>query len=139
MISVPSTLPDGVILLRPGEGRRYDCGPMHSVFLADGAESGERYAVSIWWVEPGKPGPGAHAHEANEELFYVIEGTMTFQVGEQRVDAPAGTFLRIPPGVTHDFENRTPRRAGALNVFIPGGFETHMPAIVEWFRAQAQH
>ena len=39
--------------------------------------------------------------------------------------------------VTHDFENRTARRAGALNVFIPGGFESNMPAIVEWYRAQA--
>ena len=37
----------------------------------------------------------------------------------------------------HDFENRTVLRAGALNVFIPGGFESNMPAIVERFRAQA--
>ena len=26
--------------------------------------------------------------------------------------------------------------AAAFNVFIPGGFESNMPAIVEWFRAQ---
>jgi uncharacterized cupin superfamily protein len=91
--------------------------------------------VSICFVDPGKPGPGAHAHEANEELFYVIEGTMTFLVGDKHVDAPNGTFLRIPAGVTHDFENRTSQRAGVLNVFIPGGFEVNMPAIVEWYRA----
>lgn len=132
-----STFPPGVIVLAPGEGRHYPCGPMQSVFLADGAETGDRYSVSIWWVDPGKPGPGAHAHDANEELFYVIAGTMTFLVGDQHVDAAAGTFLRIPAGVTHDFENRTTERAGALNVFIPGGFEANMPAIVDWFRAQA--
>jgi mannose-6-phosphate isomerase-like protein (cupin superfamily) len=109
---------------------------MQSVFLADGAETGDRYSVSIWWVDPGKPGPGAHAHAANEELFYVVEGTMTFLVGDRHVDAVAGTFLRIPAGVTHDFENRTTARAGALNVYIPGGFEADMPAIVEWFRSQ---
>jgi mannose-6-phosphate isomerase-like protein (cupin superfamily) len=108
---------------------------MQAAFLADGDECGDRYSVSIWWVDPGKPGPGAHSHDANEELFYVIEGTMTFLVGNQYVDAAAGTFLRIPSGVTHDFENRTAQRAGALNVFIPGGFEANMPAIVEWFRA----
>ena len=134
-MSQPRTsLPEGVIHLPPGEGRHYDCGPMHALFLADGAESGDRYSVSIWWVEPGKPGPGAHSHEANEELFYVVEGTMTFLVGTEYVDATAGTFLRIPAGVIHDFENRTTQRAGALNVFIPGGFEVHMPDIVEWFR-----
>ena len=136
MSSTTSSLPDGVILRAPGEGRHYACGPMQSVFLADGEESGDRYSVSIWWVDPGKPGPGAHSHDANEELFYVIEGTMTFLVGDRHVDAVAGTFLRIPARVVHDFENRTTQRAGALNVYIPGGFEADMPSIVEWFREQ---
>ena len=135
-MSSPTKLPAGVILLPPGAGRFYACGPMQSLFLADGKETGDRYAVSIWWVDPGKAGPGAHSHEANEELFYVIEGTMTFLVGTEHVNATVGTFLRIPAGVTHDFENRTVDRAGALNVFSPGGFEENMPAIVEWFRAQ---
>jgi mannose-6-phosphate isomerase-like protein (cupin superfamily) len=137
MASSTNQFPAGVIILRPGEGRHYPCGPMQSIFLADGEESGNRYSVSIWWVDPGEPGPGAHAHENNEELFYVIEGTLTFLVGDQYVDTTAGTFLRVPPGVTHDFENRTASRAGALNVFIPGGFESKMPAIVEWYRARA--
>lgn len=130
----PTSLPPGVIVLPRGQGRHYECGPMRSTFLADGEESGNRYSVSIWWVEPGRPGPGPHAHEANEELFYALEGTMTFLVGDQYVDAEAGTFIRIPAGVTHDFENRTDRRAGVLNVFIPGGFEVHMPSIVAWFK-----
>lgn len=128
-------LPDSVIVLRPGEGRHYPCGPMQAAFLADGDETDNRYSVSIWWVDPRKPGPGAHSHEGNEELFFVIEGTMTFLVGERYVDAPAGTFLRIPARVRHDFENRTDQRAGALNVFIPGGFEQNMDSIVEWFRS----
>jgi len=84
-----------------------------------------------------KPGPGAHSHVANEELFYVIEGTMTFLVGDQSVDVIAGTFLRIPAGVMHDFENQTMCRAGALNVF-PRGFESNMWSIVEGYGAQAQ-
>jgi mannose-6-phosphate isomerase-like protein (cupin superfamily) len=127
-------LPPGVIVVPPGLGRHYACGPMDSVFLADGDETSDRYSVSIWRVDPHESGPGAHSHAVNEELFYVIEGTMTFRVGEQWVDAPAGTFVRIPAGVTHDFENRTGDRAGVLNVFIPGGFEARMPEIVEWFR-----
>jgi len=35
----PDLLPAGVILLAPGEGRHYSCGPMQSVFLADGEET----------------------------------------------------------------------------------------------------
>ena len=68
-------------------------------------------------------GPGPHHHEANEELFLVTEGTLTFLVGSEWIDAPVGTFLRIQVGVTHDFENRTDGLAAAFNVFVPGGFE----------------
>ncbi len=121
------------IILGPDEGRHYACGPMRAVFKADLEETGNRYCVSEWWVEPRKTGPGPHSHEANEELFYVVEGTMSFLVGEEWIDAKKGTFLRIPAGVTHDFQNRTDHPACALNIFIPGGFEEMMPMIVKWF------
>ena len=111
---------------------------MRASFLADGAESGERYSVSIWCIAPNSPGPGAHCHEANEELFYVVEGTVTFVVGDQRIDAPVGSFLRVPAGVMHDFENVTEHQATVFNVFIPGGFEARMPAIVEWYRTNSE-
>jgi mannose-6-phosphate isomerase-like protein (cupin superfamily) len=122
-----------VIFLPPGSGRSYQAGPMRAVFKADGAETDDRYCVSEWWLEAGQTGPGPHSHETNVEIFYVIEGTMTFLAGDRRLDAPRGSFLRIPAGVTHDFENRGTERAGALNVFLPGGFEAMMPAIVDYF------
>ena len=114
---------DEPIILAPGAGRTYEIGPMRGTFKADGAETGDRYCVSEWSVEPGHDGPGAHSHEDNEELFLVTEGTMAFLVGDEWVDAPAGTFIRVPAGVTHDFANRTDAPATAFNVFIPGGFE----------------
>jgi mannose-6-phosphate isomerase-like protein (cupin superfamily) len=122
-----------VIYVPPGAGRAYQAGPMRAVFKADGTETEDRYCVSEWWLESGDPGPGAHAHDDNVEIFYVIEGTMSFLAGEKWLDAPRGSFLRIPAGVKHDFENRSGERAGVLNVFIPGGFEVMMPAIVNYF------
>jgi mannose-6-phosphate isomerase-like protein (cupin superfamily) len=106
-----------MIILPPGGGRAYAIGPMRGVFKADE----EAYCASEWSVEPGGTGPGAHSHEAQDEIFIVTEGTMWFLAGEDWVEAPAGTFLRIPAGVTHDFENRGTERATAFNVFIPGG------------------
>jgi mannose-6-phosphate isomerase-like protein (cupin superfamily) len=125
-----------VIFLPPGAGRAYQAGPMRAVFKAHGEETEDRYCVSEWWLEAGESGAGPHSHEGNVELFYVIEGTMSFLAGERWLDAHAGSFLRIPAGVTHDFENRGPARAGALNVFLPGGFEARMPAIVDYFADQ---
>jgi len=128
---------DEVIFLPPGEGREYQAGPMRAVFKADGAETRDEYCVSEWWLEAGDDGPGPHHHEDNVELFYVIEGEMSFLAGDSWIDAPAGSFLRIPAGVTHDFRNDSGARAGALNVFIPGGFEPDMPRIVDYFKSSA--
>jgi mannose-6-phosphate isomerase-like protein (cupin superfamily) len=117
------------IVLPPGGGRAYELGAMRGVFKADGDETGDRYCASEWSVEPGRSGPGAHRHEDNDEIFLVTEGTMWFLAGDDWIEAPAGTFLRIPAGVTHDFENRGDERTTAFNVFIPGGFEA---SFAEW-------
>ncbi|WP_255987456.1 cupin domain-containing protein [Chitinolyticbacter albus] len=124
-----------VIVLPAGSGRHYALGPMQASFLADGEETANRYSISEWWLDPHTEGPGAHHHDANDDVFYVIGGTMSFLAGDAWFDAAPGTFVRIPAGVTHDFANRGQTRAGVLNFYIPGGFEAEMPAIVDWFAA----
>lgn len=126
------TSPRQPLILPPGGGRSYPMGRISAVFKADGAESADRYAISEWWLDARTTGPGAHAHP-EDDVFYVLEGTMSFFVGDQWVDAPAGSFVLVPGGVTHDFENRGDSRAGVLNFSAPGGFEPAMPAISDWF------
>jgi mannose-6-phosphate isomerase-like protein (cupin superfamily) len=121
------------IIIEKGEGRKYNMGPMQAIFLADEDETAEKYSVSEWWLEGNSDGPGAHQHEENDEIFYVLEGTTSFRIGEEWIDAEKGTFLRIPAKTVHDFANRTANKTGVLNFFIPGGFERNMPAIVKWF------
>ncbi len=111
-------------------------GPLHAVFKADGEETRKQYSISEWWLEPYTRGPGAHQHE-EDDVFYVLEGTMSFFVGGKWVDAPAGSLVIAPGNTPHDFENRTGKRAGALNISVPGDFEPQMPGIAEWFRARS--
>lgn len=126
--------PEGqVILHAAGEGRAYDMGLLQAVFKVDEAETGARYSVSEWTVHPGFEGVGPHLHEANDELFFVLSGTPELLAGDQWQSHAPGAFLRIPAGVTHDFRNRTNAPASLLNIFLPGGFERDMPAIVQWF------
>lgn len=120
------------LFLRPGEGRKYPMGRIEALFLADQDETGHRYSISQWWLEPHTKGPGAHSHP-EDDVFFVIEGTMSFLIGDTWIEAPAGSFVLAPGGVTHDFENRSDARAGVFNLSIPGGFEANMPSIVEWF------
>jgi mannose-6-phosphate isomerase-like protein (cupin superfamily) len=107
-------------------------GGLSALFKADGDETAGRYSVSEWWLEPDTKGPGAHAHP-EDDVFFVIEGVMSFLVGGEWTDCPAGSFVLAPGGATHDFENRSQARAGVLNFSAPGGFEQNMPMIVDWF------
>lgn len=122
------------IFLAPGDGRSYPMGRISAVFKADGDETQGTYSISEWWLEPHTQGPGAHSHP-EDDVFYVLEGTMSFLVGDSWIDAPKGSFVLAPGGITHDFQNRSSSRAGVLNFSTPGNFEEEMPAIAEWFTA----
>jgi mannose-6-phosphate isomerase-like protein (cupin superfamily) len=129
---MPATPVRQPIILRPGEGRSYPMGRISSVFKADGEETASRYSISEWWLEANTKGPGPHSHD-DDDVFYVLEGTMSVLVEERWIDAAKGSFVLVPGGVVHDFENRTELRAGVLNISAPGGFEEKMPMIAQWF------
>lgn len=122
------------IVLSPGGGRRYPLGSMEAVFKADCDETSEAYSISEWWLEAQQGGPGAHVHDANDDVFYVLEGPIRFHLGEDQLDVEKGGFVLVPAGVMHDFENLSDHRVGMLNFYVPGGFEREMPGIVAWFR-----
>ena len=106
-------------------------GRISATFNADEAETAHKYSISEWWLEPNCTGPGPHSHE-EDDVFYILEGTMSVFLGDHWIDAPAGSFVLIPGGTTHDFQNRSDKRAGLLN-FTNGVFETEMPGISQWF------
>jgi Cupin domain len=67
------------------------------------------FGASVWtaraagdlvvnWHDPGDP-------TADQELFLVVRGQADFELDGERVSAPAGKFVFVPPG--------TPRRAYA--------------------------
>ncbi len=68
-------------------------------------ETQSHYSISEWWLEPNTKGSGPHAHP-EDDIFYVIEGTMSILVGKEWTHAAKGSFVLVPGGVMHDFENR---------------------------------
>src|SRR3954465_1827695 len=118
MLSEKSRAP---VVVSPGAGRAYPMGPLRAGVKAGGDETRGQYSISEWWLEPYTRGPGAHTHE-EDDVFFVIEGTMSFFVGGTWIDAPKGSLVIAPGGTPHDFENRTGERAGAINVSVPGDF-----------------
>jgi mannose-6-phosphate isomerase-like protein (cupin superfamily) len=136
MTDSDSTAARRPVLLGPGEGRAYPMGPLSAVFKADGAETGQAYSISEWWLDPHTKGPGPHSH-SEDDVFYVLAGTMSVMVGTEWTEASAGSFVLVPGNVVHDFQNRGSERAGMLNVSAPGDFEERMPDIAQWFRERS--
>ena len=71
-----------------------------------GEEHGARISLILDDSEPGH-GPRLHRHPY-DETWVVIEGTLTFQAGEERLSAAAGDIVIVPPGVPHKFTNDGP-------------------------------
>jgi mannose-6-phosphate isomerase-like protein (cupin superfamily) len=76
----------------PGEPAR------HVAELSDRLGT-EHSRGNVWRYEPGAQGR-RHRHEAQEETFVVVEGTLSMYLGEppERVDVPAGGVVRLEAG-----------------------------------------
>jgi quercetin dioxygenase-like cupin family protein len=110
------------IIRRPGEGRTIAVVGDVYRFLATGEDTNGRYALWEALVSPGG-GPPPHVHSREEEGFYVLEGEITFFIGEQRLVASAGMFANMPVGTPHSFKNETGKPARMLISVAPAGLE----------------
>jgi mannose-6-phosphate isomerase-like protein (cupin superfamily) len=63
----------------------------------------EEIGISEVWSDPGGPSPPPHLHRRHVESFYVLAGEMAFRVGDRELRANAGSWVQVPPGVTHTF------------------------------------
>jgi quercetin dioxygenase-like cupin family protein len=73
-------------------------------------------------IAPGD-GPPLHLHVNEDEAFYVIDGDVRFMLGDAMRSTPTGTFVFIPRGVAHCFQNGGDGPARILLVLTPSGME----------------
>ena len=83
--------------------------------LTDVDEIGISESVS----EPGSPSALPHVHPRHVESFYVFEGEMTFTVNGRELRATAGSWVQVPPGVTHMFAFTGDEPTRFLNLHTP--------------------
>ncbi|MFO0872318.1 MAG: cupin domain-containing protein [Pirellulales bacterium] len=91
-------------------------------FLATGEDTDGKYALWEAIVPPGG-GPPPHVHSREEEGFVILEGEITFQIGDQRLVATAGMFANMPVGTPHSFKNESGKPAKMLISVAPAGLE----------------
>ena len=89
-------------------------------------------ALTVTWSRyaHGERGPDLHLHHRHADAFYILTGTMRFELGEHGervVDAPAGTLVVAPALVGHSFHNAAAQDVTWLNIHAPDvGFATFL-------------
>ena len=91
------------VVARSGEGRAlWHLGALLT-FKALGAETGGQFWALEGMADRNMAVP-LHAHSREDEIWYVLEGTIRFTVGDDVRDAGPGTFAYIPRDVAHTFQ-----------------------------------
>jgi quercetin dioxygenase-like cupin family protein len=119
----------GPLTLGPGEGATIP-GPAGGLltFKVRGEQTNGTFTAFENVIAP-KDGPVFHRHANEDESWYVLEGDLRFKLDGEMESAPAGSFVFVPRGVPHAFQNVGDEPARILVMFTPGwrGSSTSTP------------
>ena len=87
-------------------------------YLIDGSTSASMGVFELS-VPPGSNVPPPHSHLDNEEVVYVLEGTLRYVVGSETRDLGPGETMHTPRGTMHGFSNPSNTLARALIILSP--------------------
>ena len=109
------------IAVRKNEGEaRWWFGAL-AEFKATAADTGGQMTIVEVTEHPGAEAP-LHVHHRDDEGFWILEGDVTFEVGDATIEAHAGDYVFGPRDIPHRY---TVGAAGCRMLFLmtPGGFE----------------
>ena len=108
-----------VVVHEPGTGRpTWAMGSLFEHLLE--SDQSSRLGVALVTQPPGIATP-LHRHDKEAEAFYVLEGRMSYQAGDDLFELYAGCFIHLPQGVPHAFRIRGDQAAKLLALTTPGG------------------
>ena len=91
-------------------------------FLVTGDESGGSMFAMDCVVGAGG-GPPPHRHLAEDELFYVFDGSVTFTMNGETREVGVGQSVFVPKGTAHAYLNASGRDARMIAIYTPAGTE----------------
>ena len=87
--------------LKANEGWTYRFGIDFTVKSGE-VQKGSGAAFLEYLTRKGEE-PPSHTHETEDEMFYVLEGTITFRCGKETFDLEKGGFVFLPGGIEHSY------------------------------------
>jgi len=132
--------------LKAGEGWIYTFGVDFCVKAGE-VRDGSGAAFLEYETRMGEE-PPSHSHETEDEMFYVVEGAVSFRCGGEIFDLEKGGFVFLPHGIEHSYAIRgqesvrlivvtSPAREGASGGW--GGFVSDMELGQGELIAEPQH
>jgi mannose-6-phosphate isomerase-like protein (cupin superfamily) len=111
-------------LLRQGEGHLYTARGSVLAFKALAAQTGGDFSLMERTLPaPGTAGTGRrpppHRHTNCSEAFFVLDGTIAFELDGDAITGSSGDFLLVPRGAAHTFGNPGPDAARLLVLHAP--------------------
>ena len=87
--------------LKASEGWTYRFGIDFTVKSSE-AQAGSGAAFLEYLTKKGEE-PPSHTHATEDEMFYVLEGAVTFHCGDKTFDLEQGGFIFLPRGIEHGY------------------------------------
>lgn len=87
-------------------------------------------------IDPGILVP-PHVHSREDQISFVIEGSVDMLVGEQTLHCEVGSYVFKPRDLPHTFWNVGPTRARIVEVSVPGGAERYMEELFGYLASVA--
>ncbi|MEO6207803.1 MAG: cupin domain-containing protein [Candidatus Limnocylindrales bacterium] len=97
---------------------------------AGGEKTGGALSVVEFMAPPGFATP-YHVHHAEDEAFYVLEGSLAGVCGDTKWEAAVGSFVWLPKDVPHGYANTADGVTRSLTITLPAGFERFLAEIGE--------
>ncbi|MBI2486598.1 MAG: quercetin 2,3-dioxygenase [Deltaproteobacteria bacterium] len=91
-------------------------------FKVVGEETNGNYSV-VEILAQQQNGPPPHIHHREDEGFYVLDGEFSFLYIDRTFTATAGSFVHIPKGTLHTFNNVGTAPGRVLVIITPAGLE----------------
>jgi quercetin dioxygenase-like cupin family protein len=118
MHSTPALKP---FLVRQNEGEAHWWFGSLAEFKATADETGGQMTLVEVTEHPGAEAP-LHVHHRDDEGFWILDGDVTFDVGDATIEASTGDFVFAPRDIPHRFTVGE-RGCRMLFILLPGGIE----------------
>ena len=86
-----------------------------AVIRATAADTGGQFTIVEMTEPPGTEAP-LHVHHREDEAFWILEGSVTLEMGDETIEARAGDYAFGPRGVPHRYTVGTRRLPDALHL-----------------------